>query len=127
MQSIRAWLEQNPTRANEVMDKNASYVFFEEQAGPGPRGSSGAVLTPGRSLAVDRDVVPLGVPIWIDTALPGGQPYQRLMVAEDTGGGIQGPVRGDIFFGAGEEAAALAGRMSQPGRWFLLLPRTDRK
>ena len=45
------------------------------------------------------------------------------MVAQDTGGAIRGPVRGDVFWGAGPEAEHLAGHMKSPGRLFILLPR----
>jgi len=129
MQSIREWLEAHPDEAAEVMRKNASYVFFREQPGEGPLGSLGVPLTPGRSLAVDPLFVPLGVPLWLDSTLPAAadgseRPLRRLVVAQDTGGAIRGPVRGDVFWGAGDKAADLAGRMRQPGRLWLLLPRT---
>jgi membrane-bound lytic murein transglycosylase A len=129
MQSIRAWLLEHPDEAVAVMRKNASYVFFRELPSDGPLGSLGVPLDPGRSLAVDPLFVPLGVPVWIDTTLPpaedgGERPLRRLVVAQDTGGAIQGPVRGDVFWGGGDEAADLAGRMRQPGRLWLLLPRT---
>lgn len=130
MQSIRRWLEENPEEAVAVMRKNASYVFFEEQKGEGPLGAEGVPLTPGRSLAVDRKHIPLGVPIWLDGAMPGAQegaadrPLRRLLVAQDTGGAIRGPVRGDVFWGHGEYAADVAGRMKHPGRLWLLLPKT---
>ncbi len=88
------------------------------------------VLTPGRSLAVDLKFVPLGVPIWLDGHAPAVDPKQpdrplrRLLVAQDTGGAITGPVRGDVFWGHGAEAEAIAGRMKNPGRVWLLLPRS---
>ena len=82
-------------------------------------------LTAGRSLAVDPAFVPLGVPLWVDTTDPldPRAPLRRLMVAQDTGGAIKGPVRGDVFFGFGEAAARQAGVMKAPGRYYLLLPR----
>lgn len=129
MQSIRAWLAANPGEAERVMWLNASYVFFREIDGDGPIGAQGVALTPGRSLAVDRRHIPMGAPIWLDTTLPTeasdqpGPAFRRLMVAQDTGGAIRGPVRGDVFFGFGQEAGELAGRMKQPGRWWILLPR----
>ena len=125
MQSIRAWLAANPAEAQGVMNENARYVFFRRLTGPGPIGAAGLKLTPGRSLAVDRALIPLGVPVWLatDDALDATRPYRRLMMAQDTGGAIKGPVRGDIFFGAGADAAARAGRMNRRGRYFLLLPR----
>lgn len=127
MQSIAAWLRAHPQEAVEVMRKNASYVFFRELDETGPLGSMGVVLTPGRSLAVDPLFIPMGAPLWLDTTFPlepsaAPRPLRRLLVAQDTGGAIQGPVRGDVFWGPGEEAAELAGRMRQEGRLWLLLP-----
>lgn len=129
MATIRDWLEANPEEAREVMRTNASYVFFRELNEEGPIGSLGVVLTPERSLAVDPLFVPLGVPVWLDTTIPAGapggaRPLQRLLVAQDTGGAINGPVRGDVFWGPGEDAEKTAGSMRQPGHLWMLLPRT---
>ena len=122
--SIKAWLRAHPALADEVMNTNRSYVFFRELTGPGPIGAEGLPLTAGRSLAVDRSVMPLGAPVWIDTLMPdAASPLRRLMVAQDTGGAIRGAVRGDVFFGHGTEAEGLASGMAERGRWFLLLPR----
>jgi membrane-bound lytic murein transglycosylase A len=129
MQTIRQWLEANPEQAAEVMQKNASYVFFQEIKGESPLGAQGVPLTAGRSLAVDRKFLPLGVPLWLSASLPPaaeGQPgrrLRRLMVAQDTGGAIRGPVRGDVFWGHGDEAADLAGKMRHRGRLWVLLPK----
>lgn len=128
MQSIRRWLEEHPREAVDVMHTNASYVFFRTLDREGPLGAQGVVLAPGRSLAVDRSFLPLGLPVWLDTEVPSpdpaapSEPFQRLMVAQDTGGAIRGPVRGDVFFGPGDEAAARAGRMRSAGRMWILLP-----
>ena len=114
--------------AAEVMQTNASYVFFRELEKDGPVGSQGVVLTPNRSLAVDRRFLPLGAPIWIDTTAPSAQTetpdrvLRRLFVAQDTGGAIRGPVRADIFWGAGRDAAEIAGKMRHEGRMWILLP-----
>lgn len=125
MQSIRAWLEANPAEAKAVMDLNPSYVFFRVLDGEGPVGAQGVPLTPGRSLAVDRSFVPYGVPVWLEAEDPldPGTRFSRLMVAQDTGGAIRGPVRGDVFWGHGEEAELRAGRMRSRGTYHLLLPR----
>jgi membrane-bound lytic murein transglycosylase A len=123
MQAIRAWIKANPAAGAALMDENPSYVFFREIVGDGPIGSQGVTLTAGRSLAVDRDFVPLGVPIWLDADL-GGEKLQRLMVAQDTGGAIRGPVRGDVFWGFGPAAEARAGTMKAAGEYYLLLPKT---
>lgn len=134
MQTIRAWLAAHPEEMKRVLDANASYVFFKalpnDDPDLGPPGAEEVALTPGRSLAVDRRFHALGVPMWLDTTLPSddagtpGAVFRRLMIAQDTGGAIRGPVRGDVFFGFGEEATRLAGWMKQEGRLHVLLPRT---
>jgi membrane-bound lytic murein transglycosylase A len=131
LQAIRAWLAAHPDRAPEILDRNRSYVFFRSlpqlAQAPGPLGAQNVPLTPGRSLAVDRRFVPLGVPLWLDTTAPmpdGERPLRRLVIAQDTGGAIRGVVRGDVFWGAGAEAEHTAGHMQSRGRLYILLPRT---
>jgi len=123
LQSIRAWIVNHPTAGAALMDQNPSYVFFREMTGDGPIGSEGIPLTPGRSLAVDDRFIPLGAPIFLDASDRGGQ-VRRLLVAQDTGGAITGPVRGDLFWGFGSEAEARAGTMRALGRYYLLLPKS---
>ena len=130
MQSIREWLDEaSDADARDLREENASYVFFRELTPPpdgfGPPGAQGAPLLPGRSLAVDRRYHALGAPVFVDIeANPelGNKPIRRLMIAQDTGGAIRGPVRGDYFWGAGDEAAQRAGAMNAKGRLFVLLP-----
>lgn len=126
LQSIRSWLKAHPEEGLALMRKNPSYVFFHEIEGEGPLGAQGVALEPGRSLAVDRRFVPLGAPVWLEADPPNEQspPIRRLLIAQDTGGAIKGPVRGDVFWGAGDEAAELAGPMKSQGRYYLLLPRS---
>jgi len=123
LQSISAWIKAHPEAGAKLMDENPSYVFFKELEGDGPLGAEGVVLTPGRSLAVDRSFVPLGAPLFLD-ASDNGTALKRLMIAQDTGGAISGPVRGDVFWGFGDEAEARAGGMRARGRYYLLLPRS---
>lgn len=124
-QGVIAWLRANPREAWDVMKQNARYIFFRPLEGEGgPLGAQGVPLTAGRSLAVDSAFLPLGAPLWLDTTWPGSsQPLRRLVVAQDVGGAIKGPVRGDLFWGTGAGALEEAGRMKQPGRYWLLLPR----
>jgi membrane-bound lytic murein transglycosylase A len=125
MQGIKAWAERNPTRVQQFMNGNPSYVFFKEisAGGSGPIGTLGVPLTSERSIAVDARVIPLGVPVFLSTAFPGTrQPLNRLMVAQDTGGAIAGAVRVDFYWGFGDEAGNIAGRMKQNGRMWVLLP-----
>lgn len=125
--TIRAWLHEHPGRAKVLLDYNPRYVFFRLRPGaPGnPVGALGVPLTPGRSLAVDAEKLPLGAPVWLETSIPGeaGAPLRRLMVALDTGGAIEGYTRADVFWGQGEDAERKAGLMKHPGRMFVLLPR----
>ncbi|MEW6314520.1 MAG: murein transglycosylase A [Pseudomonadota bacterium] len=125
MQGIKAWAARNPGKLNEVLNYNASYVFFRElpDNDDGPLGALGVPLTPGRSIAVDPRTIPQGAPVFLSTTWPNSnEPLRRLMLAQDTGGAIRGAVRADFFWGFGEEAATQAGKMKQPGRMWVLLP-----
>lgn len=127
-QSIQAWFVANPARQQELLNANPSYVFFREEklADPnkGPKGALGVPLTPQRSIAVDPQFIPLGVPVFLATSQPGKDvPLHRLMVAQDTGGAIRNPVRADYFWGFGAEAGDKAGKMKQRGRMWVLFPK----
>jgi membrane-bound lytic murein transglycosylase A len=153
LQSIRAWLKTNPGRAGEVLNSNPSYVFFDFRNGSssGPLGTLGLPLAAERAVAVDPAHIPLGSLLYLDTRLPangggpfngetanetslsrgprldpvgdGGELYQRLVFAHDTGGAIKGAVRADVFFGFGARAEMLAGHMKSPGLLYLMKPR----
>ncbi|WP_243738628.1 murein transglycosylase A [Aquabacterium commune] len=133
--AIRSWAQANPARVGEMMAANPRVVFFREEALPdpevGPNGAQGVALTPGRSIAVDRDSVPLGTPVWLDStvpqswvagSMPPASPLRRLVMAQDTGGAILGAVRADFFWGWGDEALAQAGRTKQPLAMWVLWP-----
>lgn len=125
MDGIRRWAEAHPARLAELLGVNPSYVFFREMpAGDdGPVGALGVPLTERRSIAVDPRSIPLGVPVFLDTTLPGSsQPMRRLVLAQDTGGAIKGVVRADFYWGYGAEAGRMAGRMRQQGRMWVLMP-----
>jgi membrane-bound lytic murein transglycosylase A len=131
MQSIRQWMEANPQAADDVRRQNKSYVFFRVTDLPneeGAIGGEGVPLVSGRSIAIDRALHVYGTPFFIDADLPianskTATKFQRLVIAQDTGSAIVGPARADIFFGAGDEAARMAGRIKNAGRFFMLLPR----
>jgi peptidoglycan lytic transglycosylase A len=132
MQAIRAWMHENPKAARELMWENKSFVFFREVTVDdpklGPPGAQKVSLTPFHSLAVDRSLWMFGTPVWLDTEVPMGKtgklvPFKSLMVAQDTGTAIKGHARGDVFWGAGEDAALTAGQMKSPGRMIVLLPK----
>jgi membrane-bound lytic murein transglycosylase A len=131
MQSIRAWMEANPELAKDVRRQNKSYVFFritglaaEDEA----VGGEGVELMPGRSIAIDRSLHAYGTPFFIEAELPianqkADTAFDRLVIAQDTGSAIVGPARADIYFGAGDEAARIAGRIRNAGSFVMLIPR----
>lgn len=126
MQGIKNWAAKNPSKLQELLNANPSYVFFRElPAGlTGPLGALGVPITAERSLAIDPKFIPLGAPVFISTTQPNTQkPLKRLMLAQDTGGAIKGGVRADFFWGAGDEAGKQAGSMKQQGKIWVLLPK----
>ncbi len=121
MQAIVAWLQARPEEGRTVMRENKSYIFFRELTGPGPLGAMGRPVTARASVAADPRFTPLGAPVLLsgmDNGLANG-----LWVAQDTGGAIRGANRFDTFWGAGTEAARIAGGMQSRGRALILLPR----
>jgi len=132
MQILRDWLHRNPSQAREIMETDQSYVFFKDASlgdpALGSPGSEGVPLTPGASLAIDPRVHPYGLPIYVAATRPDANPdkpeqaFNRLLIAQDSGGAIRGPARGDVFWGFGNDAESIAGRMKATGRFFVLLP-----
>jgi membrane-bound lytic murein transglycosylase A len=126
MQGIKEWARRNPAKVQQFMNANPSFVFFKELPADlsGPIGTLGVPLTAERSIAVDQRVIPLGVPVYLSTTFPNNrQELNRLMVAQDTGGAINGAVRADFYWGFGDDAGTQAGKMKQQGRMWVLLPR----
>ena len=125
MQNIKAWARANLDLVGELLGQNPSYVFFRELPVDvdSPPGALGVPLTPERSVAVDPRYTPLGAPVFLATTWPNSdRPLYRLMMAQDTGGAIKGPVRADFFWGLGAAAGIQAGQMKQPLRMWVLLP-----
>ena len=125
MIAVRDWLKGHPDQAIEFMNRNTRYIFFRRIPADsgGPIGALGIPLTAGRSIAVDPRYIPLGAPVWLDLKDPDNVELQRLVVAEDVGGAITGPVRGDYFWGHGEDAFYKAARMKSQGSYFVFIPR----
>lgn len=124
MPYIRQWLKENPDDATEYMNKNPRYIFFKMLGqGDGPLGALEVPLTAKRSMAVDKKYIPLGSLLYLDTTDADGEKLRQLMVAQDVGGAINGPVRGDFFWGYGEDAFQKAGRMKSSGTYYMLLPK----
>ena len=126
MQSIKMWAQNNPEQLDTLLEHNPSYVFFRELPATlsAPLGALGVPLTNEYSMAVDTRTIPLGAPVFLSTTYPNStEPLNRLMLAQDTGGAIKGAVRGDFFWGFGEQAGAQAGRMKQIGQMWVLFPK----
>lgn len=129
MQGIRAWMDRSsPEEVRQAMNINPRFVFFqalpEGDPNLGPNGAHNVPLTPFGSMAVDPGFHALGMPMFVQTNAPGlGGHWSGLLIAQDTGGAIKGPVRGDIYFGTGFDAGRRAGTMNAPGRLWVLLPR----
>jgi membrane-bound lytic murein transglycosylase A len=131
MDRIRKWMAENPDGGRELRRQNKSYVFFRNTGLPEneeARGAQGVPLTATRSIAVDRALHVYGTPFFIGAELPidgeaSTTKFRKLMIAQDTGSAIVGPARADIYFGSGEEAGRIAGRIKNPARFAMLMPR----
>lgn len=129
MQSIKAWFRENPDRIDDILWQNQSFIFFREamvdDPSLGPIAAAKVPLTPGRSIAVDRELHTFSTPIYInapDVTVFDQAPFARLMIAQDTGSAIVGPARGDLFAGSGANAGEVAGVVKHDADFFALLP-----
>jgi membrane-bound lytic murein transglycosylase A len=119
MQGIMAWMRDHPAEGHALMNENKSFIFFRELTGAGPLGAMGVPVTGRASVATDPKFVPLGAPVFLSMDRTDAT---GLWVAQDTGGAIRGTNRFDTFWGAGDEARAIAGGMSARGTAYVLLP-----
>jgi membrane-bound lytic murein transglycosylase A len=127
MHSIKTWAQKNKKKLKKFLNKNPSFVFFRELEPdlPGPIGAQGVPILAERSIAIDRRYIPIGAPVLLATTYPNSnESLNRLVIAQDTGGAIRGPVRADYFWGAGAEAGKKAGAMKQQGNLWVLLPKS---
>lgn len=123
--SVKNWLENNPLQAQSIMNLNKSYTYFKINQSEYVLGAQGVPLTPERSLAIDNEIIPYGSIMWLETNIIDNKfkkPFERLMIAQDTGSAIKGTVRGDIYFGGGDVAQDRAFNMNFSGRYYVLLP-----
>ena len=121
MQAIKDWIRANPDQGRALMRENTSYIFFKPLAGSGPLGALNVPVTPRGTVAADPNYVPLGAPVYLHRA--DRHEVEGIWVAQDTGGAIKGPNRFDTFWGAGQEATAIAGGMSASGEALILVPK----
>lgn len=122
------WLHRHPDKGRKIMEANPSYVFFRKIQGDGPVGGQGVALTSERSIAIDYKLYPYSTPVWVQTTTPKmsyfpSVDYNRLFIAQDTGGAIKGAVRADIFYGRGQMSEKLAGLMNNAGTYYMLFPK----
>ena len=127
MDSILGWLRSNPAKAPALLAANPSQVFFREITGArgddGPIGAIGVAVTPQVSVAADPAFIPLGAPIFVSTTMAGNRPLAAMMVAQDSGGAINGANRIDLFRGTGDTARAEAGAQAAAARVVVLIPK----
>jgi len=121
LQTIRLWLKKHPSRVDEVLNYNKSLVFFNKSYQPAT-GSLGIKLTPNRSVAVDRKYIPLGSMLYIDAKVDGAK-FDKIVMAQDTGGAIKGAIRADLFVGYGNKASQIAGKLKSSLKLWILLPK----
>lgn len=124
LQTIRAWLDANPSRIDEILNYNKSVVYFKQDDSPAS-GSLGICLTPSRSIAVDRRFIPLGSMLYLNAKIK-NKNVSKIVLAQDTGGAIKGAVRADMFLGAGKVAMNIAGELKSPLNLWILLPKSKR-
>ena len=125
MIGIKKWLQNNPDKADEIYNQNKRFVFHRLLNTEGPIGAHGVPLTAGRSLAVDRSYIPLGSLLWLETTGPDKENIHKLVIAQDIGSAIKGPVRGDYFWGSGsDDVLAKAGSMNSTGQYYIFIPKT---
>ena len=132
MQGVKKYLNEHPEERDQIIYQNQSFVFFRKLNTDAAFGSQGVALTPGYSLAIDKEWIPMGVPLWLSTTVPNSKnpqinrPLNRLMIAQDTGGAIRGKVRGDVYWGGGPKASIIAGHMKNEGHYWLLIPTSSK-
>jgi membrane-bound lytic murein transglycosylase A len=134
MQKIRSYLQAHPQEMAAVLNHNPSYVFFKLES-EGPLGYLNVLLTPGRSVALDRRLFPPAALAYIQTKKPvvnsAGQidswtDCNRFVLNQDTGGAIRGPGRADLFWGNGPYAEIAAGHLAHTGKLYFLILKPDR-
>jgi len=125
MSEIKKWLEAHPLEAKKYMQQNERYVFQRISDTHGAVGAQGVELVAQRSMAVDKTMVPLGAMFWLQTTGPDGKPLEKTVIAQDIGGAIKGAVRGDYFWGYGDDALEAAGKMNAKGRYYIFMPKEN--
>lgn len=122
---IKTELKKDMNLAKMIMNKNKSYIYFRIIENDNITGAFGMKLIPFRTIAVDRNYIPLGFPMWLETkhnTRNDNYNFNKIVVANDTGSAIKGAVRGDIFFGSGTDGEKNASFQYSNGKYYLLIP-----
>ncbi len=131
MEAIYEYFKKHPEETDKYLQINPSFVFFET-AKDGPFGSTGAVVTAGRTIAADASVFPKMGIAYLQVNIPAGRnpdgsvrlkPYNSLVFHQDAGGAINGVDHIDLYFGEGDSAGFLAGHMKERGSLYYLRPK----
>jgi membrane-bound lytic murein transglycosylase A len=129
LSAIRRFYKTNPAAVDELINRNNSYVFFQEyDKGAWPAGSLGTRVNEDASIATDKSIFPRGGLVMVDTRANtftrGLIEYKNFMLDQDTGGAIRAAGRADLYMGAGAAAELLAGGQYATGKmyYFFLKP-----
>lgn len=134
--AIRSYLQQHPEQQQRILHHNPRYIFFDWGDDLGPRGSSGEVLTPGRSIAIDGSALPQGSLGYLVSRIPtvgedgqvsGWKSMTRFVFPQDSGAAIKGAGRVDVFFGHGKDAEFAASHMKEKGKLYFLVKKNPEK
>lgn len=123
------YFKANPAELDLYLPRNQRFIFFEETYGRPATGSLGVPVTPLRSIATDKSIMPPGAIALIHTPLPmrdstgtwTTSPTSRYVLDQDTGSAIRGAGRVDVFMGTGTEAGEQAGLLNAEGQVYYLL------
>ncbi|MTJ12846.1 murein transglycosylase [Anabaena sp. UHCC 0187] len=129
MPIILDYFRKYPQDLNIYIPRDKSFVFFQETYGKPAQGSIGVPVTPERSIATDKSLMPPGALALIRAPFPyinksnkiENRLVSRYVLDQDTGGAIKGAGRVDYFLGTGESAGERAGVTVSNGQLFYLL------
>ncbi|WP_309742478.1 murein transglycosylase A [Chamaesiphon sp. OTE_20_metabat_361] len=126
---IIRYFRENPQELNVYIPRYKRFIFMKETFNGEAMGSINVPVTPERSIATDKSLMPPGALALVHTELPysvDGRSIQQKLVSryvldQDTGSAITGPGRVDYFMGTGKIAGERAGVTGGPGHLYYLL------
>ncbi len=123
--TIKRFLYENPKLADDILNHNQRYIFFnidEKNTEKSSVGSIGFSLLPFVSAAIDKKYYPLGIPLILDKI---SDSKLLPVISMDTGGAIVGKNRADLFTGRGVEAEKIAGELKKKLLIYVLVPKDN--